>query len=155
MGVLRPGRRAATTSEPSRNSWGPRIVQTTMIYTKVLNRGRRGVPAPSTVCGKPSPARLAGLPELTGRPKTGRKVVGHGRSCYNQSGCRPGAPLAFRLRPTRTGFIQVSQNRSSGDASRRPNNPAAVAGGSGREARPEPAAAPDSRSRTSFARGRW
>ena len=36
-----------------------------------------------------------------------------------------------------------------GDASRPPNGPAAVARGSGREARPEPAAAPDSRCTTS------
>ena len=37
----------------------------------------------------------------------------------------------------------------SGDASRHPNDPAARARGSGHEARPEPAAAPDSRCTTS------
>ena len=36
----------------------------------------------------------------------------------------------------------------SGDAARRPNGPAAVARGSGRDARPEPAAAPDNRCTT-------
>jgi hypothetical protein len=38
---------------------------------------------------------------------------------------------------------------SSGDASRHPNGPAPLARGSRREARPEPAAAPDSRCTTS------
>ena len=44
-------------------------------------------------------------------------------------------------------FASLSQSGyagRSGDAARRPNGPAAVARGSGRDARPEPAAAPDS-----------
>ena len=43
----------------------------------------------------------------------------------------------------------AAERERSGDASRHPNGPAAVARGSGREARPEPAATPDSRYTTS------
>jgi len=46
-------------------------------------------------------------------------------------------------------LVGASDRECSGDASRHPNGPAAVARGSGREARPEPAAAPDSRCTTS------
>ena len=41
-----------------------------------------------------------------------------------------------------------AQLQRSGDAARRPNGPAAVARGSRRAARPEPAAAPDTRGTT-------
>ena len=44
--------------------------------------------------------------------------------------------------------MPVSINNSSGDAARRPNGPAAVARGSRRDARPEPAATPDCRCTT-------
>ena len=54
-------------------------------------RARRST-ASSTVCGKPSPWRAPGLSGLTGRPKTGRKVVGHGGSRYNQGSSTPGWP---------------------------------------------------------------
>jgi hypothetical protein len=46
------------------------------------------------------------------------------------------------------GLYSLSKH-CSGDASRHPNGPAAVARGSERDARPEPAAAPDSRCTTS------
>jgi hypothetical protein len=45
------------------------------------------------------------------------------------------------------GLYSLSKH-CSGDASRPPNGPAAGARGSGRDARPEPAAAPDSRCTT-------
>jgi hypothetical protein len=44
---------------------------------------------PSTLFGKLFPVRAMGFSELTGQPKTGRKVVAHGRSRYNQTGCGP------------------------------------------------------------------
>jgi hypothetical protein len=47
---------------------GHKDVETTMVYTHVLNRGGRGgCAARLTVCGKPSPAR-AGLGRPAGRP---------------------------------------------------------------------------------------
>jgi hypothetical protein len=57
-----------------------------------------------------------------------------------------------RVIPTGTGRSGSYADRpkhSSGDASRPPNGPAAGARGSERDARPEPAAAPDSRCTTS------
>ena len=78
----------------------------------LLFAAREGSTPPSTVCGKPSPVRAAGLSGLTSRPKTGEKVVRQGRYRYNYSGCRPGSPAAVRLRLTGTGLIQVSLNRS-------------------------------------------
>ena len=53
-------------------------------------------------------------------------------------------PVKWRPRSPAAGYAE-----RSGDASRPPNGPAAVARGSGREARPEPAAAPDSLCTTS------
>jgi len=55
----------------------------------------------------------------------------------------------IRTENQRSASYADQPNYSSGDASRPPNGPAAVARGSGREARPEPAAAPDSRCTTS------
>ena len=46
-------------------------------------------------------------------------------------------------------FHPAPHRERSGDASRHPNGPAACARGLGREARPKPAAAPDSRCATS------
>jgi hypothetical protein len=53
---------------------GHKDVQTTMVYTHVLNRGG-GSTALSTVCGKLPLPRPAGLSGPTGRPKTGREVI--------------------------------------------------------------------------------
>ena len=44
--------------------------------------------------GKPSPVRAAGLSGLTGRPKTGKRVVERTRNRYNETGNRPGSPPA-------------------------------------------------------------
>jgi hypothetical protein len=91
---------------------GHKDVQTTMVYTHVLNRGGRGVRSPSMVCPKPSLARAVGLSRPAGRLNSGREAMDHAGSSYKQSGSRPSWPRRFRLRPTRTDFIQVSLNKS-------------------------------------------
>ena len=69
----------------------------------------------------------------------------------------PNKPLQRTRRKRR-----AAEGRRSGDAARRPNGPAAGARGSRRDARPEPAAAPDNRCTTCGCsapagepRGRW
>ena len=46
-----------------------------MVHKHGLNRGGRGVHSPSTICGKPSPARAAGLSGLTSRLKLEGKLL--------------------------------------------------------------------------------
>ncbi len=68
---------------------------------------------PSTVRAPPSPATAVGLSGPTGRPKTAREDMGHDCSHCRQGGCRPRVRIGdFRLRPTRTGSILVSLNKS-------------------------------------------
>jgi len=55
----------------------------------------------------------------------------------------------IRTEISRSGSYTDPSKHCSGDASRHPNGPTAVARGSGREARPEPVAAPDSGCTTS------
>jgi integrase len=55
-------------------------VKATMAYPGVLDGGGRGVRTPSTGCREPGPASVAGLSGLTGRLKTGTKVIGPGGS---------------------------------------------------------------------------
>lgn len=55
---------------------GHKDVQTTMVYTHVLNRGGRGVRSPLDRFRKASPVRAAGFSGLSGRPKAGRGLLG-------------------------------------------------------------------------------
>jgi len=88
-------------------------VKTTKIYTHVLNVAVEGPAVGSTGCANLSQTRAAGLADPAGRPKTGkascwtRQKSLQGKRLPPQSGNRP-----IRLRPTGTGFIQVSLNRS-------------------------------------------
>ena len=72
----------------------PKDIQTTVVYTHVLTRGGRGSTAPSTICGKLPPQKAAVLSGLTGRPKTGREVIGNARSRYKERRYRCGSPVA-------------------------------------------------------------
>jgi hypothetical protein len=70
-------------------------VQTTVVYTQVLNRGSRGVYSRWTVFEIPPAPRAAGFSGLTGQPKTGREAIGHARIRYKQSRWRRGSPPAI------------------------------------------------------------
>jgi hypothetical protein len=87
-------RRGAGGGKPANRRSLLGLVKTSVVYAHALNRGGGGFAALSTGCGKPSRVGAPGLSGLTGRPKTGRKVVRHGRKRYDQSGCRPGSPPA-------------------------------------------------------------
>jgi integrase len=89
---------------------GQKDVQTTMIYTHVLNRGGRGVRSP--LDGLKKAISSEGRIRPAGRPKTGGQV-------WDMAGLIADTmvvALARRrytpLRPTKVGFIQVSLNRS-------------------------------------------
>lgn len=83
------------------------------VYTHVLNVAVEGSLVRSTGYGKLSETRAAGLAPPASRPKTGRasRWTRHkflqGKRLPPQTGNRP-----IRLRPTETGFIQVSLRRS-------------------------------------------
>jgi len=90
---------------------GHKDVQTTMVYTHVLDRGGRGVRCPLDGLKKAVSSEV-GLGRPAGRPKTGGQVLGYARTDCKHEGCRSGPPPASSFRPPGVGFIQVSLNRS-------------------------------------------
>ena len=82
-----------------------------MGYTHVLNLVGRGVRRPLDSLRKAVCSKRGGIIR-TGRPKTAREVMEQAGSHYKQSGCHPVWRRRLRLRPTRTGLIQVSLNKS-------------------------------------------
>ena len=63
-------------------------------------------------CRKPRPASVAGLSGLTGRPKTGRKVIGREEVVRNKAVAAPARHRWFGVTLTGIRFIRVSRNRS-------------------------------------------
>ena len=77
----------------------------------VLNRSGRGVRSPLDGLREAVSSESGGIIR-TGWHKSGGEVIERAESRYKQSGCCPSLGRRLRLRPTRTGFIQVSLNKS-------------------------------------------